>query len=518
MAETISEFEDSGSRQLAASEYLAILRRRIWWILLPTLIGPFLGYGVSLKLPSRYTSQTLVLVEEQKVPDTFVKPVLTDLLDQRLATMQEQILSRSRLQPIVERFGLFANQPKLSLDDKIELTRKATVIIPVRPDFGGARPGIEGFYISFTAANAKLAQQVCGELTSMFMEENLRIRAQRAEGTNDFLGSQLDDAKRDLDQQDSKLAAFKRKYIGQLPGEDQGNLNMLTSLNSQLDADTQALSQLQQTRTYTEAMLSTQLQSWQNLQASTGTSASPETLDQQVAKDQAQLSELLSKYTETHPDVIRLKNDIEQIKNEIQKQAASPRPVAKDQKTGTEPAQVQQLRAQLASTEQAIHDKQKAQARIQEQIQLYQSRIQLSPVVEEQYKQLTRDHDTALEFYNDLLKKKNQSEMATDLEKRQQGEQFRVLDPPNLPEKPTFPKRSMFAAAGLGGGLALGLGFVVLLEFLKKSIRNEKDISFYLQLPTLAAIPDLKADQRKHKKKVLGLFPQAKKSLGANGI
>lgn len=489
----MSDSEERSSRQLTAGEYLSILRRRIWWLVVPTLLGPIVGYGITLKLPSRYTSQTLVLVEEQKVPDTFVKPVITDLLEQRLATMQEQILSRSRLQPIVERFGLFGDKPNLSIDDKIELTRKATEITPVRPDFGngGGRPGIEGFHISFTTSNPKLAQQVCGEITSMFMEENLRVREQRAEGTNDFLGGQLDDAKRDLNEQDAKLAEFKRKYIGQLPGEDQGNFNMLSSLNSQLDAATQGLNQLQQNRTYTEAVLNGQLQTWQNLQTSSGNSAAPETLDQQLAKDQAQLSELQSKYTETHPDVVRLKNDIEQLKKKIQEQGASPKVTVKEQKTGPEPPQVQQLRAQLASIEQAIRDKQKDQARIQQQIQTYQARIQLSPLVEEQYKQLTRDHETALEFYNELLKKKNQSEMATDLEKRQQGEQFRVLDPPNLPERPTFPDPILFSAGGLGGGLAIGLGTILLLEFMNRSIRNEKDVLFYLQMTTLATIPDL---------------------------
>ena len=497
--ETMSEFEERSSRQLTAGEYLSILRRRVWWLLVPTLLGPILGYVISLKLPSRYTSQTLVLVEEQKVPDTFVKPVITDLLEQRLATMQEQILSRSRLKPIVERFGLFADKGNLSVDDKIELTRKATEITPVRPDFGfgGGRPGMEGFHISFTASNPRLAQQVCGELTSMFMEENLRVREQRAEGTTDFLGSQLEDAKRELDDQDSKLAEFKRKYIGQLPGEDQGNFNMLNSLNGQLDAATQGLNQLQQNRTYIEAMLTTQLQSWQSVQAGTGNSANPETLDQQLAKDQAQLSELLSKYTETYPDVIRLRSDIEQLKKRIQEQNAMPHAAVKEQKTGSEPPQVQQFRAQLASVEQAIRDKQKDQARIQQQIQTYQTKIQLSPVVEEQYKQLTRDHETALEFYNDLLKKKNQSEMATDLEKRQQGEQFRVLDPPNLPERPTFPDPILFSAGGLGGGLAIGVGLVVLLEFMKKSIRNEKDVTFYLQMATLVTIPDLDEESSK---------------------
>ena len=238
-------------------------------------------------------------------------------------------------------------------------------------------------------------------------------------------------------------------------------------------------------------MLNSQVQTWQNLQTSSGNSAAPETLDQQLAKDQAQLSELQSKYTETHPDVVRLKNDIEQLKKKIQEQGASPKVTVKEQKTGPEPPQVQQLRAQLASIEQAIRDKQKDQARIQQQIQTYQARIQLSPLVEEQYKQLTRDHETALEFYNELLKKKNQSEMATDLEKRQQGEQFRVLDPPNLPERPTFPDPILFSAGGLGGGLAIGLGTILLLEFMNRSVRNEKDVLFYLQMTTLATIPDL---------------------------
>ena len=172
----------------------------------------------------------------------------------------------------------------------------------------------------------------------MFMQENLRVREQRAQGTTDFLGSQLEEAKRGLDEQDAKLATFKRKYIGQLPGEDQGNFNMLASLNSQLEASTQAINQLQQSRTYTESMLSAQLQSWQNFQASSGNSATPETLDQQLAKDQAQLSELQSKYTETHPDVIRLKNDIDQLKKKIQEQGDSPKVSAKEAKSGPEPA------------------------------------------------------------------------------------------------------------------------------------------------------------------------------------
>jgi len=229
----------------------------------------------------------------------------------------------------------------------------------------------------------------------------------------------------------------------------------------------------------------------QNLQSTSLTAASPDTLEQQLAKDQIQLSDLLSKYTETHPDVVRLKNDIAQIKKQIESRGEDPKPLAIQQHHGPEPVQIQQLRAQLASIDQAMRDKQKSQVRIQQEIDKYRARIELSPSIEEQYKAITRDHEAALKFYNDLLSKRNESEMATDLERRQEGEQFRVLDPPNLPDKPTFPDRTKFVAGGLAGGLAIGFGFAVVLELMNKVIRTEKDVLFYLQLPALASVPDL---------------------------
>src|SRR5579871_5359002 len=227
-----------GQRELTLEDYVGMLRRRIWWLIVPAVLAPAIAFGISTMLPSRYTSQTLVLVEQQKVPDTLVRPVITEVLDERLATMKEQILSRSRLQPIIEMFGLFEDKQKISVEDKVELMRKAIKISPVRADFEGGGSGLPGFYVSFTAPNARLAQQVCGEITSMFLAENLKVREQRAQGTTDFIGSQLQDSKQKLDEQDAKLAEFKRKYIGQLPGQEQMNFNMLSSLNTQLDANT----------------------------------------------------------------------------------------------------------------------------------------------------------------------------------------------------------------------------------------------------------------------------------------
>ncbi len=481
-----------GNRKLTIDDYLAILRRRRWWIAIPTVVVALGAYLVSLAIHDRYTSKTLVLVEQQKVPENYVRSVVTDALNQRLATMQEQILSRTRLQPIIEKFGLQKQDTGHGpTEDLVDQLRGAIKISAVRT-MVGTQPdaGLPGFTISFTADDPHLAQQICGEITSMFMEENLRVREQRAEGTTQFLTTQLEEAKRKLDQQDARVAAFKQRYIGQLPGQEQINMNLLMGLNTQLEAVTQLLSRTQQDKTYMESLLAQQVAAWQASQ----TTNNPDSLGPQLAALQSHLVTLEGRYTPDHPDVIKAKNDIAQLKKKIDEAAAAAenKPDAEVHTTKLiEPPQIQQLRNQIHVVEQTLREKSQEQERLQGQIKTYQARVQLSPVVEEQSKEVTRDYQTALEFYNELLSKKTHSEMATDLERRQQGEQFRVMDPPNLPGRASFPNRPLFAAEGLGGGLALGLGLALLLEMGDKSLHNERDVEFYLQLPTLARVPSI---------------------------
>jgi len=477
-----------GHRELNLDDYLAILRRRRWVILIPTLLGPLLAFAISLGIPNRYISKTLVLVEHQKVPESYVKSVVTDELNTRLSTMQEQILSRTRLQPIIEKFGLYPRDvSKVAMEDLVARLRNGIKITPVTT-IGGSPEGLPGFSISVEANEARTAQQICAEITSMFMAENLQAREQHAEGTTQFLKKQLGEAKAKLDEQDKKLAAFKGRYIGQLPGQEQTNLDLLMGVNTQLEAVTQALNRAQQDKVYMASLLSQQLAAWQASQ----TGNNPATLEQQLALLQNQLVTLEARYTSNHPDVIKLNNDIAQLKKKIEQANAEARekPTDRNQKPGLpEPAEIQQLRNQIYLAEETIREKTREQEKLREQVKIYQARVQLSPVVEEEYKQLTRDYETAFAFYRDLLAKENNSEMATDLERRQQGEQFLVMDPANLPEKPTFPNRPLFALGGLGGGLGLGLGLALLLEMRDKSLRTDRDVEFFLGLPTLAMVP-----------------------------
>ena len=476
-----------GHRMLTTEDYLTILKRRGWIVAVPALILPLIAVGITFLIPAQYISQTLVLVEQQKVPDDYVKPVISADLDSRLASMKEQILSRSRLQPIIERYNLSGGS-HVSMDDRIDGVRKSILIKPIHSEIAHSG-GLPGFFIAFTAGDPHTAQLVCGEITSLFVSENLRSREASAQGTTEFLKGQLADAKRNLDDQDAKLAEFQRKYIGKLPGEGSPNVNMLTSLNTQLEAATQQLSRMEQDKSYMEAILTQQLQ---NTAApgttatlvGSGTSLSP--AQQELQALQLQEAELSSHYTADYPDVIAVRRKIAEKKKEVAAEVvpAAGTPAASKR----EPMAVQQLRAQIQAVERGIQAKRQEQAQIQSNVRIYQDRIQSSPMVEEQYKLLTRDYQTAQSFYDTLLVKMNQSKMASDLEKRQQGEQFRIMDEPNLPDGPTFPKRGVFVGAGIAVGLFFGLLIVALLEYRDTTMRTEKDVYAFTHLPTLAVI------------------------------
>jgi polysaccharide chain length determinant protein (PEP-CTERM system associated) len=491
-----------GQRQLTPGEYLDVLRRRKTYLLIFLFLGPSLAFGLTLVLPAKYTSSTLVLVEQPRVPESIIKPVVNDALNQRLSSMQEQILSRTRLQPLIERFNLYhSDKEKMPMEDMVALMRKNINVTPIRPVAGTQMEAIlPGFTIAFTYEDPKAAQLVCSEITSMFIEENLKHRQERSQGTTDFLVKQLEDAKRSLDDQDARLADFQRRYIGQLPGNEQTNMQFLLSLNGQLEAVTSLLNRAQQDKAFTESLLAQQLAAWEASQASGA--ASPQTLEQQLTQMQTQLVTLEGRYTSDHPDVIKLKADIAQVKKkmaEAENQEPDKKTAPTQKASLSEPPQIFQLRNQIHQLTQTLEEKTREQQHLQEQIKVYQARVQLSPMVEEQFKTLNRDYQTASNFYNDLLAKKTQSEMATDLERRQQGEQFRVMDPANLPETASFPDPIKFTLGGLVGGLGIGLALAVFTEMKDKVLRNERDIEFFLELPTLAMLPlaEAQAAQKK---------------------
>jgi polysaccharide chain length determinant protein (PEP-CTERM system associated) len=492
-------------RHLTPTDYLGILRRRWLSIVSLALVGGVLAYGVSRLLPNRYRSQTLVLVEQPSVSSEFVRPLESTDLSQRLASMQQQILSRSRLEPVIRQFGLYSKDiDRLPMEELIVRLQKSIEVTPVMAMAETRAKELPGFYVVVTLDEPHNSQGVCNALTSMFIEENLKLRQQHSEGTTKFLAQTLAVAKEKLDEQDTKLAAFKSRYIGSLPDDEKINLNLLSGLTSQLDATTQALARAQQDKSFAESMLAQQIGAWQD----SYNGRNPETFEQQLSALQTQLARLEASYGELHPDVIRTKNDIaaleKKIADENQSRDAAPN---KNQDPPVEPIQIAQLRAQIHTFDQIMAEKSREENQIKQQIKVYQDRIRSSPVVEQQYKELTRDYQTALDFYNDLMKKRDQSAMASDLERRQEGEQFRILDAANLPDKPSFPNRLLFGFGGSMAGLALALGIALAVESQDTSFRSERDVELILRLPVLAMIPTIEKQGNKKLKSYKTALP-----------
>ncbi|HZR66126.1 MAG TPA: lipopolysaccharide biosynthesis protein [Terriglobales bacterium] len=505
------------NRVLTMEDYGAMLRRRLKVILIPAVLAPIVGFLISYAFPAKYMSQALILVQEQQVPQGYVAPVVTADLSQRIATLEQKALGADRLRPMIEKLkqqGLVHGND----DDIIERIRNGVSIEQVQmivlPNSStttkgtGPRPGlatgpppsktpqVPAFNLDFTASDPKEAQAICAGLADIMLQENLKERLAAAQNTADFLGRQVDDAKHNLDDLDSKLADFKKQYLGQLPSDEDSNLKLLSGLNSQLDASTQALNRAQQDKTYSESLLSQQLAAWR-----AGSSSNPQTLQQQLDQAQAQLVTLQERYTDDYPDVVKTKKQIADLQkrlDEVNSAAPNSGTAAGTKVSAAEPAEIQQLRLQIHQYEQVIAQATREQKNLQGQIKVLQGRIAVSPAVEERYKQLTRDYDTAQKFYDDLLQKKNESEMQRAMESEQEGEQMRLQIPADLPDSPSFPNRLMFAGGGLGAGLALGIGFGLLLELRDKSLRNEGDVIAALELPVLSQVPWVGADPANH--------------------
>lgn len=474
--------------EFSTADIKRILRKH-WWILPACALG--LGVTavlVAMQLPKQYTSQTLVLVARPAVSEEVVKHVVTEDFTQRLAAMKGKILSRSRLEPVIEKFNLYsADRSKVHMEDLVERLRGAITITPLEAMPGIQYANLPGFSVNVTFGDPQMAQQIATEVTSMFMEQDARDINEKAKTTTSFIDQQLGEAKTKLDEQDEKLAQFKRQHIGSLPEEDQRNLGLLGSLNAELDSTNQAMTRTQQDKGFNETLLSQQEASWKASQKGDN----PESLEDQLHTRQEQLTVLLSRYTPEHPDVVKLKSEIEDLKKKID-ESPNATDTPKSRKV-TEPPQIQQLRAKIQQADQTYAELVKRQAKIQDQIRVIEGHIESSPIVEMQLKELTRNHQNALDFYNELLKQRNVADMDRDLISQQQSEHFSVLDPPSLPTSPSFPKMVNFAGGGFGGGMVLGLIILYLLMAMDKTLHSEREVETYLKLPVLASLPVLES-------------------------
>lgn len=495
----MEELDDQKSMR-SMDEYWAMVVRRRWWILGPLFLGWLIVFASAWVIPPKYTSESVILVEQQKVPQQFVMPNVQVDLEERLQSITQLVLSRGRLLKIIGNLHLYQGLFFSSPDDQIMQMRKDIKIDLVQtPPAPGKPAELTAFKIAYVADKPQIAQQVNTQLAGFFIDENVLASQQQSEQTTNFLQSQLTEAAARLAAQEKSTREYEASHMGELPDQLQSNLQILNGAQGQLQAAIDARDKALQQQAYLNS-LATQ---YDSMGVTESTSPTPITQAQQLDAMRAELATLEAKYTPDHPDVKKLKDTIakmEQMQKDQQSTKSDDASNDGDKQTAT-PSQLQamtpvmQIQSQLKANKMEIQSREAQIAKLENKVNQYQARLNATPGRQQELSDIMRNYDESKKDYDTLLSKSMSSSLATSLNRQQQGDQFRIIDPPSLPEKSSFPDRFKFSLAGLGIGLALAFVFGVGSEFLDDRIRSEQDLLDAAQLPVLAEIPPLPTDR-----------------------
>jgi succinoglycan biosynthesis transport protein ExoP len=492
---TSNQEESEEQAEPQRSPWRIILRRR-WWILGCGMALGTAGVLTAQLWPALYRSEALVLIEHQRVPEQYVTPNVLPDLQYRLDSLTQQILSRTRLQQLIERFGLYQSErARLPMDMVIDEMREDIHIELVQTP--GRNGQLTAFRISYLAANRHMAQTVTNELVSIFIDQSIRTRTQQSASTTDFLGSQLEQARQDLTTLERRLREYKLRYVGELPEQEKSNLQILLTLQSQLQVSGAALDRAEQQKVYLASMRNEQTAIQKALDRSkpeSSSSAKMAALETRLGNQQHLLAERRTRYTAQHPDITALEHEIAVSEKELKelraaeesRWAAGPAAAAPDRALAD-------MESRLKAVDVAIIKGREEIEGILRRMQDVQKRLGLTPVREQELAEVTRNYENSRKHYESLLEKKLGSELATNLEKRQQGEQFRILDPASLPEKPSEPNRLQIVLAGWLLGFLGGAGLAALKEATDAAVRGESDVTGAAQgVRVLVRIPVLR--------------------------
>jgi polysaccharide chain length determinant protein (PEP-CTERM system associated) len=487
-------------RKYTPDEIFRLVRQWKWLILIPWMLISAGTVAFVRTLPDRYRSESIIQVVPQRVPENLVKSTVTAKIEERLPAISQQILSRTRLERIIQDFGLYAKERKTELmEDVVKGMRDDIHVNMVKGD---------AFQVAYESNDAKTAMKVTERVASLFVEENLRDREVLAEGANQFLDSQLDDARRRLLEHEKKLEEYRQKYSGELPNQVQGNLQSLSGLEGQIQAFNESLNRDRDRRLVLERIIAeasadssaaTSVPSNREKEPETSGSAA---MQLEAAKNALEAMQLRLK--PQHPDIARMRRTIRDLEKKAESEALQA-PLSSGEVKSTNPAEMfRQNQIKSAKMEMEILDRQMAnklesQKKLQGAIPEFQRRIAAGPARESELTALSRDYETLQKVYTNLLSKSEDARVSANLERRQIGEQFKVIDAARLPERPFSPNRPQMNLGGVAAGLVVGFLLIGFIEYRDTSFRSEDDIVTVLALPVLATIPAIltKEDKRK---------------------
>ncbi len=507
----LDEMQEQKSRGI--EEYWSIVSRHRWLILLSIFVCWATVWGIGWLLPATYQSEALILVEDQKVTSELVPPNVSVSLQDQLQSMTQQILSRTQLQGIIGRYHLYTKHGGLLAifepTDPVDQMRKDISITPV--EVPGRNGDLTAFKIYYTGPTPVLAQQVNSELTSAFLDQNMKTQQQLSQSTTSFFDTQLADARAKLEEQGAKVRAFKAQHVGELPDQLESNVQILSGVQNQLEGTQRALDRAQQQKLYLESIV----QQYESVQTDLGNGDSAETppaLDRELKNLRMQLAAERAQYTDNYPDVVALKDQIaktEKLKKQIEGEITTNQKSGKTSKDSDvsmagagfqngAPTPMMQIQSQLKANQLEIQGLQKLERQLQGRVAEYQARLNMTPATEQALADISRGYNESQKNYDSLLAKQSQSQLATSLEQNQQGQQFRLLDPAQLPDKPASPNHILLSLGGLILGIAVGVGLTMLLELTDARIRNEEDLEGLVAARVLVGIPRISTPKEDH--------------------
>ena len=474
-------------KKYTPDDILRIARKRWWLAVIPTLIGMVGAALYAFTVPDSFRSETLIMVTPQQIPDAYVRTFQTQRIEDRLASLQQQIISRTRLERVITDFNLYPEQRRqMPMEDVVELMRRDISARATRGDV---------FILSYVSSSSRSAKEVAERLASMFIDENLRNRMATADSTSQFLAAQLEDTRKKLEAIEKQRAEFRQQYMGELPEQVTANLATLsaTQMRAQSLTDSNAADMLRKAsieRQIAELNAPTTANGGA-IDLNAGALQSSQT-SAQLTQAQEALAQLRQRLREDHPDIKRMQRTIEDLQAKLDRESLE-RPISPGARTGprTDPRalRVAELEKELNQVNLTLQGRDLELKRLNAQLGQFQNRVLASPALENQRLQIERNYETYRHQYDDLLSKANSAEMSAGVEQRQIGEQFRILDAARVPERPFSPNRPQLVSLGFVGGLVFGVAIIVLLEFRDSAFHTVDDVVSTLALPVVAAIP-----------------------------
>jgi len=492
-------------------DYLEIGLRRKWYIVLPLVSCTLISFGIYKYLPSVYRATTLILVQAQSIPESFVRSTIPeDFVANRLDTISQEILSRTRLEKVIREFNLYGDLgDKVPMEVAIEKMKKAIQVKVQKGKDEVSERKPNSFTVSFEGGEPKTVMMVTNRLASLCIEENLKVRALEAEETSEFFSKELLHIDDQLKLKEQEVRAFREKNMGQLPQQIEANLRIFEQLRQQLQTVTEKEGQEENRR----MILGGQIEHEKRLEAQYSALSNLEDPDSHRVSEDPLIQLLLLKkeltiaqtrIKETHPDIIELKRKIAVLESELEVGSKAEREEKGKAGGNLTPPKLppgagrgynqptEQYNSSVLETKRLKEE----ERNLKEQMALYKKRIEDTPKREQELVLLTRDYDQLKANYQSLLDKKMQAQMAENLERRQKGVQFKILEPADLPGEPVKPNRNKILFIGAWVGLVMGLGLTWFRESLDQSFRTAADLEDYLEIPVLARVPNLRRERK----------------------